>query len=68
MARVLKFRFGVFGMRMSGSLIQVLQVKPMLGRLIAESDDYRGCGDRGAVIRNAFWMREFGGLIKRIVT
>ena len=49
------------GMWVSGSLFQVLQVQPMLGRLIAESDDYRGCGVRGAVISNAFWQREFGG-------
>jgi predicted permease len=49
------------GMWVSGSFFQVLQVQPMLGRLIAESDDYRGCGVRGAVISNAFWQREFGG-------
>ena len=49
------------GMWVSGSFFQVLQVRPMLGRLIAESDDYRGCGVRGAVISNAFWQREFGG-------
>jgi putative ABC transport system permease protein len=49
------------GMWVSGSFFQVLQVRPMLGRLIAESDDYRGCGVRGAVISNAFWQQEFGG-------
>jgi putative ABC transport system permease protein len=49
------------GMWVSGSLFQVLQVQPMLGRLITESDDYPGCGIRGAVISNAFWQREFGG-------
>jgi hypothetical protein len=49
------------GMWVSGSFFQVLQVQPMLGRLIADSDDYRGCGVRGAVISNAFWQREFGG-------
>lgn len=49
------------GMWVSGSFFQVLQVQPILGRLIAENDDYRGCGVRGAVISNAFWMREFGG-------
>jgi putative ABC transport system permease protein len=49
------------GMWVSGSFFQVLQVQPMLGRLIAQSDDYRGCGIRGAVISNAFWQREFGG-------
>ncbi|HUB30202.1 MAG TPA: ABC transporter permease [Terracidiphilus sp.] len=49
------------GMWVSGSLFQVLQVRPVLGRLITPSDDYRGCGVRGAVISNAFWHREFGG-------
>ena len=49
------------GMWVSGSFFQVLQVQPMLGRLIAPSDDYRGCGVRGAVISNAFWLRELGG-------
>ena len=49
------------GMWVSGSFFQVLQVQPMLGRLIGESDDYRGCGVRGAVISNAFWQRELGG-------
>ena len=34
------------GMWVSGSFFEVLQVQPMLGRLIAESDDYRGCGAR----------------------
>jgi putative ABC transport system permease protein len=49
------------GMWISGSFFQVLQVQPALGRLIAQSDDYRGCGIRGAIISNAFWQREFGG-------
>jgi putative ABC transport system permease protein len=49
------------GMWVSGSFFQVLQVQPALGRLIAQSDDYRGCGIRGAVISNAFWQREFAG-------
>ncbi len=49
------------GMWVSGSFFQVLQIQPTLGRLLAESDDYRGCGVRGAVISNAFWQREFGG-------
>ncbi|HEY2468178.1 MAG TPA: ABC transporter permease [Terracidiphilus sp.] len=52
----------VDGMWVSGSFFQVLQIQPMLGRLIAESDDYRGCGIRGVVISSAFWQREFGSL------
>lgn len=34
------------GMWVSGSFSQTLQVQPMLGRLIAQSDDYRGCFSR----------------------
>jgi len=49
------------GMWVSGSLFQVLQVRAVLGRLVTPSDDYRGCGVRGAVISAAFWQREFGG-------
>jgi putative ABC transport system permease protein len=48
------------GMWVSGSFFDVLQVRPMLGRLIAPSDDVPGCGVRGVVISNAFWQREFG--------
>src|ERR1700734_3395611 len=48
------------GMWVSGSFFHVLQVQPVLGRLIAESDDAPGCGLRGVVISNAFWQREFG--------
>ncbi len=49
------------GMWVSGSFFQALQVQPAAGRLIAPSDDYKGCGIRGAVISNGFWQREFGG-------
>jgi putative ABC transport system permease protein len=48
------------GMWVSGSFFDVLQVRPMLGRLIAASDDVPGCGVRGVVISNAFWQRAFG--------
>ena len=49
------------GLWVSGSFFQVLQVQPILGQLISESDDFRGCGIRGVVISDAFWQREFGG-------
>ena len=48
------------GMWVSGSFFDVLQVRPMLGRLIAPSDDVTGCGVRGVVISNAFWQRALG--------
>ena len=48
------------GMWVSGSFFEVLQVRPVVGRLIAPSDDVAGCGVRGVVISNAFWQRAFG--------
>jgi predicted permease len=49
------------GLWVSGSFFQVLQVQPILGRLISQGDDFRGCGIRGVVISNAFWQGELGG-------
>jgi putative ABC transport system permease protein len=49
------------GMWVSGSFFQALEVQAVAGRLIAPSDDYKGCGIRGVVISNGFWQREFGG-------
>lgn len=49
------------GMWVSGSFFQTLGIQPVLGRLLAESDDYRGCGIRGAVISYPFWQRALGG-------
>src|SRR5262245_28804144 len=48
------------GLWVSGRYFDVLGVRPALGRLIAPSDDVRGCAPV-AVISDAFWMREFGG-------
>ena len=45
----------------SGDFFRVLRIQPALGRLISQSDDYRGCGAQGAVLSYAFWQREFGG-------
>jgi len=49
------------GLWVSGSFFGVLQVHPILGRLIAPSDDHAGCGVQGAVISYGFWQSEFGG-------
>jgi putative ABC transport system permease protein len=49
------------GMWVSGGFFHVLQVQPMLGRLIMPSDDLKGCGLQGAVISYSFWQSEFGG-------
>jgi hypothetical protein len=36
-------------------------VRPLLGRLLAPSDDRRGCAAPPAVISYGFWQREYGG-------
>jgi putative ABC transport system permease protein len=49
------------GMWVSGGFFRTLGIQPVAGRMLAESDDYRGCGIRGVVISYAFWQRAFGG-------
>jgi putative ABC transport system permease protein len=47
------------GIYVSGDFFKVLEVQPLLGRLLTPDDDRRGCGSPGAVISYAFWQREF---------
>ncbi len=49
------------GLWVSGGFFDVLQVQPLLGRVLHESDDHPGCGAPGAVLSYPFWQREFGG-------
>ncbi len=49
------------GLFVSGQFFQTLIVRPLMGRLIGDSDDVQGCGSPGAVISYPFWQREFGG-------
>ncbi len=49
------------GLFVSGQFFQTLGVRPLMGRLIGDSDDLQGCGSPGAVISYPFWQREFGG-------
>jgi putative ABC transport system permease protein len=51
----------VDGLYVSGDFFRVLGVQPILGRLLSEEDDQRGCGSPGVVISDAFWQREYGG-------
>jgi putative ABC transport system permease protein len=52
----------VDGIWVSGTFFEVLGVQPLLGRLIAPSDDQAGCGaSPAAVISYALWQSEFGG-------
>jgi len=49
------------GLWVSGDFFRVLGVTPVRGRLIAASDDHRGCAGGTAVISYGFWQRHFGG-------
>jgi putative ABC transport system permease protein len=49
------------GMYVSGDFFKVLDVQPLLGRVLTSDDDRRGCGTPSAVISYGFWQREFGG-------
>jgi putative ABC transport system permease protein len=51
----------VDGLWVGGTFFRVLQINPILGRLISPSDDYRGCGIQSVVISYGFWQREYGG-------
>ena len=44
----------------SGEFFETLGVQPMLGRLISDADDQRGCGG-GVDISYAFWQRRYSG-------
>ena len=52
----------VSGAWVSGSYFETLGISPLLGRLLAESDDRRDGGVDGpvAVISHAFWQRQYG--------
>ncbi len=45
----------------SGNFFSVLRVAPAAGRLLAPSDDVKGCGGPGVVLGYPFWQREYGG-------
>ena len=48
-------------MWVSGNFFPVLGVTPAAGRLLAPSDDVKGCGAPGVVLGYPFWQREYGG-------
>lgn len=49
------------GLFVTGPLFDIAGVKPAVGRLIAASDDVRGCGTPAAVLSFPFWQSKFGG-------
>ena len=48
------------GLWVSGGFFPILGVRPVLGRLLVNGDDYRGC-PAIAVVSFGFWQGEFGG-------
>ncbi|HKD91590.1 MAG TPA: ABC transporter permease [Terriglobales bacterium] len=48
------------GLVVSGGYFQALGVTPVLGRLISQADDHRGC-PAVAVLSYGFWQDHFGG-------
>jgi putative ABC transport system permease protein len=50
---------GVNGTFVSGDYFKTLGVRPATGRLLAESDDQRGCAG-AAVLSYGFWQEHFG--------
>jgi predicted permease len=59
------------GMFVSGEFFSVLEIQPLIGRLLSAEDDRRGCGAQAAVISYAFWQHEFNadpGVIGRKIT
>jgi putative ABC transport system permease protein len=43
----------------SGGFFEALGLRPVLGRLLTEADDRKGCGSPGVVLSDAFWQREY---------
>ena len=49
------------GLFVSGGLLPMLGVQPVMGRMLTGADDRRGCGASAAVISYQFWQREYAG-------
>lgn len=45
----------------SGDFFNVLEVKPVVGRMFTNADDKAGCGSNFVVISYQFWQRQYGG-------
>jgi len=45
----------------SGDFFHVLEIQPVVGRLISPADDFRGCGLQSVVLSYSFWQQGFGG-------
>jgi putative ABC transport system permease protein len=50
----------VNGLWVSGDFFKTLELRPAAGRLIAASDDQRGCAG-AVVLSDGFWQEHYGG-------
>jgi len=50
----------VYGMWVSGRFFETLGVPALIGRVLTDADDRRGCGAPGLVLSHGFWQRQFG--------
>jgi putative ABC transport system permease protein len=55
------------GYLVSGDFFRSLGVRPVLGRLLASGDDYRGC-PAAAAVSYGFWQRELGATANAVGT
>jgi predicted permease len=51
----------VYGMWVSGRFFETLGVSALIGRVLTDTDDRRGCAAPGLVLSHGFWQRQFGG-------
>jgi predicted permease len=49
------------GIYVSGGFFETLGVGPLLGRVLTDADDQKGCGAPGAVLSHGFWQSRYGG-------
>jgi len=51
----------VSGITVSADYFRVLGVSPLVGRVLNDADDQKGCGTPAAVLSYAYWQREYAG-------
>jgi predicted permease len=49
------------GFYVSGNYFETLGVRPLIGRVIAATDDQPGCATPPVVLSHAFWLSRYGG-------
>ena len=49
------------GLYVSGGFFDGLGVHALVGRVLTDADDQKGCGSPGAVLSHTFWQTRYGG-------